>query len=120
MSYQKIAHLVVLLSRKTKEGKLAWSATERNGVFQVSFPSHSVRIFEKLVPHDEGGQRLDMVAQIIDYNGDVVEEVSDEDLKGMVAGPYTTMRDMFETARRQAMGVESAIDGIIDELTSHD
>lgn len=122
MSYVKIADLVKTLARKTSEDKVFWVQTERPNVFQTSFPSYSVRIFDKLVMtnEDENQQRLDMIVQIINENGDVVEEVSDEDLKGIFPGPFTVMRNMFDIARRQAMGVEKAIEEIMQALAADD
>jgi hypothetical protein len=112
MSYPKIARLVSALLTQTESGSLTWAQTEKSDMFQASFPRYSVRIYT----HQSNPIELDYVLQILNDFGDIVEEVSDPDLKDVLASPYVIMRDLHDAARRSAMGVESALDEILDYL----
>lgn len=113
MSYPKIARLVNVLKSQTESGSLSWSQTEKPDMFQASFPNYSVRIFVKASNPIE----QDYILQIINQLGEIVEEVSDPDLNGFMETPYKVMRDLHDSARRSAMGVENALDDILSWLT---
>lgn len=112
MSYPKIARLVEALLTQTENGSLQWEQTEKSDTFQASFPRYSVRLFMRYANEFE----VDYVLQILNELGDIVEEVSDPDLKDVLDSAYKKMRELHETARRSAMGVESALDEILDFL----
>lgn len=107
MSYPKIAKLVSALLTQTSNGELNWSQTEISGMFQASFPRYSVRIYPL---------NNDYILQIINELGDIVEEVSDPDLNDVLSNSYQTMGNLHDAARRNAMGVESALDDILNSL----
>lgn len=113
MSYPKIAKLIAVLKEQTESGLLAWAQTEKSDMFQASFPGYSVRIFVR----DHNPIEQDYVLQIINYLGEIVEEISDPDLKNVMENPYRVMRDLHDSARRSAMGVENALDEILNWLT---
>ncbi len=112
MSYPKIAQLVELLSKNTIDSRINWEETDQTGVFQTSFPDYTVRIF----PRQNYTQDIDYIVQVINSNGELVEEVSDEDLTNHTDDAYKLMKGMHEIARRQVMGVESALNSILNEL----
>lgn len=107
MSYPKIAALVRALITQTSSGELNWSQTEKTGTFQASFPRYSVRIYPK---------GNDYVLQILNDLGDIVEEVTDPELGDVLNDAYTKMGELHDAARRNAMGVESALDDILGFL----
>ncbi|MFD0738873.1 hypothetical protein ACFQZQ_06220 [Lysobacter koreensis] len=113
MSHEKIAKMLVVLRKKTEDGALTWAETEDKGIFQASFPKYAVRLFEAANPFEN---ETDFVLQICNDNGDVVEEVRDTDLTSFFEKPYVFMRDLYELARRNAMGVDAAIDEIMISL----
>ncbi len=119
MSYPKVAQLVNLLSKNTIVGKITWEETDKTGVFQTSFPDYTVRHFPRQSPNQPEGS-MDFIVQVINSNGELVEEVSDEDLRDYLEEPYQLMKTMHELARRQVMGVESAIDSILNTLHDPD
>ena len=119
MSYPKVAQLVNLLSKNTIVGKITWEETEKTGVFQTSFPDYTVRLFPRQNPNESQGA-MDFIVQVINSNGELVEEVSDEDLSDYLEEPYQLMKTMHEISRRQVMGVESAIDSILNTLENPD
>ena len=77
------------------------------GVFEVSFSDFSVRIFFK-------GQ--DYIVTIVNAFGDVVDTVKDPDLNEFFSDPMKMMREIHEHARRKAMGIDAAIDSILEDL----
>ena len=112
MSYPKIAKLVEVLLSQTENGLLQWESTEKSEMFQASFPRYSVRLSIRYVSDID----IDYVLQILNEFGDIVEEVSDPDLKDVLESAYKKMRVLHEAARRSAMGVESALDEILSFL----
>lgn len=113
MSYQKIANLVKKIYEMSNDGLVVWEATEKEGTYQLSFSNYSVRLFERYVHQYEGN---DYIIQIINSDGELVEETSDVDLKPLWDDSYNSMKHIYGTARRQVMGVENALDSILDEL----
>lgn len=107
MSYPKIATLISTLLKQTSNGELQWAQTERPATFQASFPRYTVRIYPV---------NNDYVLQILNDQGDTVEEIADPDLRDVMEDPYRTMGELHDSARRNAMGVESALDEILNFL----
>lgn len=112
MSHIKTAVMLQTLVDKTAAGKVIWAETEQSGAFQTSFPNYSVRIFEA----QNFENTTDFVLQITNADGDVVEEVRDPELTEFFEKPYVVMRDLHESARRRAMGVDDALDEILRSL----
>lgn len=112
MSYPKIAKLIDVLVTQTENGSLQWAQTEASDMFQASFPRYSVRLYTQ----QAGPIDVDYVLQILNELGEIVEEVSDPALKEVMENPYKVMRRLHDAARRSAMGVESALDEILDFL----
>ncbi|MCE1016644.1 hypothetical protein LU640_05030 [Pseudomonas monteilii] len=111
MSNAKIARLLELLIERTESGELEWEPTVKSDVFQANFPRYSVRILTTEAEID-----IDIVLQIINEEGLVVESVRDPQLNGFVESAFLKMRALHESARRIAMGVDKALDEIIDFL----
>ncbi|WP_338488003.1 hypothetical protein VRB78_18760 [Pseudomonas trivialis] len=112
MSYPKIAKLIDVLLTQTENGTLQWAQTETSDMFQASFPRYSVRLYVQSVSQVD----VDYVLQILNELGEIVEEVSDPDLKDVMEGPFRVMRRLHDAARRSAMGVETALDEILEFL----
>jgi len=112
MSYPKIAKLVHALLEKTESGNLKWDATERSNIFQASFPRYSIRLYTQ----QSGQNDFDYVIQIINEDGDIVEEITDPDLAEVMTSPFKVLGRLHDVARRSAMGVDSALDEILDFL----
>ncbi|WP_330206609.1 hypothetical protein [Pseudomonas sp. AM14(2022)] len=113
MSYPKIAKLIETLLSQTESGALPWAQTEKSDMFQASFPRYSIRIYPQ---RSHNSLEPDYVLQILNDLGDIVEEVSDPDLQSVLETPFLVMRNLYEGARRSAMGVENALDEILDFL----
>lgn len=113
MSYPKIVKLIETLLSQTEAGTLQWAQTEKSEIFQASFPRYSIRIYPQ---NDRSNLQPDYFLQILNEVGEIVEVVSDPDLRDVMDMPFTKMQNLYEGARRNAMGVESALDEILDFL----
>lgn len=116
MSYQKIVNLTKKIYQKSNDGSITWEATEQKNTYQVSFSDYSVRITK--LPSKDFPDSDDYIIQIINSSGDIVEEMSDIDLKDSWDESFSAMKSIHEVARRQVMGVEQALDSILSELNN--
>lgn len=120
MSYPKLWKVVETIKRKTDNGTLKWSQTETSGVFQVAFPSYAVRVSKK----ENSSSSIGSIVLGKDYHifsvyndeGDLVESATTYQLMKINDDAPSTLSGLYETARRQAMGVEDALDSILDDL----
>ena len=115
MKFDKQAELVSRLYKSTVDGKLDWKPAVREGAFQVSFPTYTVVL---------AADGADYYIEIINDNGDSIENFSDMDLtKGSdISGQinsswFATMREMEVMARRRALGADKALDDLLRELS---
>jgi hypothetical protein len=113
---EKLLKLVQGLLAKTKSGEIAWEKTASDEVFQVAFPSYTVRLSTQ--SSDENPDMNDLVVLIRDDEGRTIEHISDAELhrKFPNAKPYQLMQDLYTTARRQALGVDTVLDSLLSEL----
>jgi hypothetical protein len=110
MSNEKLFNLVRRLHKSTTEGALNWDVTEKSGVFQSSLAGYAVRLeVRKSRAHPVDNEYF---MTILDPLGDVVEEMGDEESEGA----FLIMKDLYECARREALGVDRAIDEILRDL----
>jgi hypothetical protein len=121
MSLSKLAIIIEKIHEQTISGKLEWEQTEKNGVFQVSFPNYSIRMSSH--PSTESDDTQDYIISIYDSNGLLLESASDLELIEQIPGngaAYRIMKEIYESAKGYALGVEQALDSIISELTPKD
>ena len=111
---ERMLKLVQRLHLKTMTGEVSWQATSRAGVFQLAFPTHVVKLSVSRNEDDS----LDYVVSISNESGTVIESASDVDLKDVPPDirSFTVMKDLYERARRQALGVDEALDSLLGEL----
>ncbi|WP_440058761.1 hypothetical protein [Pseudomonas fragariae (ex Marin et al. 2024)] len=110
MADDKLVKLVKGLDKQTAAGKINWESSDRVGVFQVSYPNYSIRIGVK----DRGGAE-DVWISIIDNIGDVVESFTDVTLNEM-PNAFGVMSNIYVEARRVAMGVNAALDELLNDI----
>jgi hypothetical protein len=108
MDHQKLLTLVKRIGAKTDEGQLTWEETEKAGVFQTALSTGSIRLATR------GG---DYQVTIFNENGSLVETFTDSDLLPYDTSVYAILGRLYETARRQAIGIDKTIDGILEELS---
>lgn len=119
MPYEKMARLVARLAARTEDGSVNWEETAVTGQFQLAFPNYSVLV---LLQESKGqiAGALDVVLRVCNTAGDVVEEVADPDLEDILENPYQDMLELYQLARRSAMGVEDALNSILSALEDED
>jgi hypothetical protein len=120
MAENKIVILVSKIETNTISNALNWEATAETNEFQTTLANFVVRIGEQFDP--EYPEHPDYVLKIIDHDGNTMESTTNADLVKMehktfgVRHPYEVMQSIFKMAKRQALGVDKAIDSILSEL----
>lgn len=116
---EKLWQLAERLLKKTRDGSVKWETTADKGVFQTSFPKFSVAVREIWV---YGQDEPDYTITVYGEDGDPIESATDAELRNSVAElensrmAFHTMRELFNSARRSATGVNEALDELLAEL----
>ena len=111
---RKLITVIKQLHKKTLAGKIFWEATVEADVYQASFPGSTIKIFP---------QGADYVVMIYNDEGVLIEEVNDTDFDPDDFGdedPYAFLDELYSMARRRALGVDEALDSLLDELEAED
>ena len=117
MSYEKIAKLAESLIVNTQAGKVKWKeSTFDENTFEYSGPSSSITVSCQTRRDQHGEPEEDIVLKFYNDEGKLVESVSDVDLSSFIIDSYQYMKSLYETARRQALGVESILDNLLVSL----
>jgi hypothetical protein len=107
MSIEKYKMIVAGLAAKTEEKQIRWKETAEENTFQVSFANYSVT----LSAQDHFRRGTSYVVNILNAEGRSVDSFSDN-----LDGTYEPMAELYEKARRQALGADKALDEILTEL----
>lgn len=112
MSVKKYQKIVDGLVSKTQNHELEWRETVDRQRFQVSFKNYSV-IISKEIWKEGSGIRI----SILNPEGTEIDSFDDEDLHNEGLDKYSdVMSALYLNARRQALGVDAALDEILNEL----
>ncbi|WP_092151691.1 hypothetical protein [Bradyrhizobium sp. NFR13] len=116
MAVGKHQQLVQRLAALTASGSLEWRPTSDQSVVLVAFSKYSVLLRQS--NSRELPDTYDYHLRIVNGSGDVIEEISDTDLAATMGGheAYKVMHELFEQARRKALGSDAALDSIIRDL----
>lgn len=114
---QKYRRLVDLLVKRTAARTAKWEPTVEDGVFQISLPDFSVQISKR---EDREGS-TDVVFNIVDQWGTKIDAFTDSEVGSSInvnerSGFYENMLRLYTDARRTALGVDSALDKLLEEL----
>lgn len=112
---EKLVQLILLLLKRTQEGKIDWERSARDDFFQAALPGFTVQIGEKTA--QEG---LDYVLLIYNDDNELVEQVRDPQLTDHMESPFETMRELHFSARRKAMGVDKALESLLQSLVEEE
>lgn len=122
MSYEKLYRLVEGISAKTETGNVDWETTINEGVYQTSLSNYSIQIRSE---NSYNSSDEDYILTILDAQGNVIEEVSDvslnqnKDANNRSHNNYFMMfKNLYGSARRQALGVEKVIDTLLDQFAN--
>jgi len=116
--------LVTLARRlQAKAGDVSWEKTEDEGTYETDFAGFGVQISEV----ETEGQEALYTIRIFDADGEFLDEFSDEDLTEILnrtkptepSEMFAVLQDIHRAARRSAMGVDRAIDKILDALAEN-
>lgn len=120
MTDPRLRLLVQRLHDKGLEGSVPWEKGLDEGIFQASFRDYSIKILRQPTRHHTGDpDEEDIVLQIFNEKGELIEEVDDTSFKIGDFGPvypFPFMAEIHAMARRAVMGVNKAVDSILEQL----
>ena len=121
MAQSKIARLVQRIHDKTSKGELDWEESVKENCYTVAFPNYSVQI--RFAPNPITSE--DYYLSIFDEQGKMIESINDETLDGSESileehYYFKLMRNIYDSARRMALGTDEAIDSILENLGEGD
>ena len=114
MISNKIYTLLRRLFQMTQENKLEWAETGREGVFQIVVDNYTIRIAEEHGDDPKAAARYTL--SICNAKGAVLEQITGGDMEEHLHDSGEFLFDLYQRARRIAMGVETALDRIIKQL----
>src|SRR5258705_8645175 len=117
MSSDKYMRLVGLLIARTDAKTAPWEPTGRDGVFALSLPDYTVWLAR--ARNRDNNSAWDIVFSILNSDGDVIDSFRDVDAASDLpdsATAYRQMENLYDKARRKALGVDKALDKVIEEL----
>lgn len=109
MDNAKLGAVVQRLIDRTRKNEVDWQSTEKRDTFQAAFANASIRLSKPNAA----------LLQIDVYNeeGTLIDSATDEDLVAYISnGAFTEMKEMFNLARRRAMGVDDTLNALLSEL----
>lgn len=115
MPDSKFEILIIRLLANSREGKIGWESTASSGVYQAAFPNYSVRVLART----NAEYNQDYGLEIYDQEGQVIEQVWDTDLDDSSFPSrrnYQRLKELYSLARRRALGVDRALDDILQAL----
>lgn len=108
MTLESRYKVLLALLEKTKDEKIEWESGPLSDSFYSKIGDNSVGIRQV---------RDDFYLVIYNADGDVVEEVSDPEFNNEgYAGAFNTMKDLFISAKRNALGTDRIVFSVLDEL----
>ena len=107
MKYQKQIAIVKKLIENTEIGKLTWAEAPTPKIFQVSLPQYTVQIAR---------EPQDTIVIIRDSAGETIEKYTSRELAREWPIANSVMDELYVTVRRKALGVDKALDNILNEL----
>ena len=113
MADAKLISLIRQLHKKTLEGKISWETTAARATFSASFSDYSIEL-NYLEDDFEDSIRI----SIYNNEGRLIEKTDNSEFKigDLPKLSFDYLSEIFNMARRQAMGADAAIDSIISEL----
>jgi hypothetical protein len=117
---EKQKKLIALLLKKTQRGELDWSEAIGKEAFQVSFKENSVRI--RATPNQSSPEESDYEVALLNDEGRIVDSFTDIDLgnteneSAAKQRIFAATRDLYDLARRTALGSEKVLNEILSEI----
>jgi hypothetical protein len=120
MTEEKLVQLADKIEERSAAGTLHWEQTAESNEFQTTLASFVVRI-----ACYRGNDGIDYAIRLIGSDGIELDSVTDVELTKLArksprdAFPksgFEVMESIFKNAKRQALGVDKALDDILSEL----
>lgn len=111
---EKEAEFVRRLHARTANGDITWYKTDTDGVFQVQLQDYLVQVNQRWA--DENGDSVYTYVTVFNNEGGLIDSFNDNMLlesEALGADASFLMSELFENARRIAMGMEQALDDLI-------
>jgi hypothetical protein len=116
MADKRYQEIVRGLLDATNQNKVEWKEAARPDSLQVSFPNYTLVLGKRPNQRDRTAAP-DYVISIINFSGTTIDSFSDVELDEGAGDQYfETMAALFDKARRQALGVEQALEEVLKEL----
>lgn len=115
----KTFQVVQTLYNKTMDGSICWGETIEDGEYQLSYPTFTVKIFQRINQFSTEPDTLDIVIQFFNENAILVEEITDVDISQASLLPgssFSYMNELYKKARGQALGADKVMDDILGQL----
>ena len=110
MSFDKPHRLISLLFSRTEEGNLKWQDSADDRGYQVSFPNYSIVVDAYNDPSED---QPEILLRIMNNEGQEIDRYFAARLPKQTA---VELGQIYDIARRTALGVETALDELIGEL----
>ncbi len=110
---------IILLKRlDDKAAELEWQVTVDERSFQTTVSQYALRISEQPPDDPDPESAPDYILSVYNQQGDVIESVSDVELAAFDrdSKAFQTMKKIYKIARSAALGLDRALDSIIDAL----
>jgi len=116
----RLASIVEQLLAKSKSGDIEWQRTAKADSFMAPFSKYSVHIRQVRIQSEYPDEELfDYYLEIFNAEGDLLESIVDTDFQPVPRdqfNAYKILGDLYMFARRQALGVDRAIDALLTDL----
>ena len=113
MASNRLYNLILKLIPPTKEGKIIWQPTAKEGVFRVALGEGLVRIESGL--KDEEAKPWYAV-YLVSRKGQTIDEIIADDSTFQDPDEYTLLADLYTSARLSAFNADAVIDSMLRDI----
>jgi hypothetical protein len=110
MASKRIADLVRALRDPLAATKLDWKETSEQHTFQATVANSVIRVRE------EPGDRAPDYYLELYKDGRLIDAISDNELSGTMRNAFSTMNDIYSSARGKALGIDQVVGDILKVL----
>ncbi|MES2675869.1 MAG: hypothetical protein V4660_16635 [Pseudomonadota bacterium] len=109
----KIIRIMFALNVQAEMRNLTWTKTAEYGTFMTSFPKNSILISKSSRENESRGDNCIYSIKFLNEDGNIIEEMTNVDLENEFSNSLSLMKQTYEYARRQAMGLDDALIAIL-------
>lgn len=115
MELEKLMLMIDKLAKQTAASSIKWEEESHN-LYTTTIGRHKVFVTE----HRQERADPDYVVGFYGANGDVVDAISDVELREVSPRAFSAMRGLYHSAQRSARGVTEIVNDILGELENLD